>query len=372
MDKVLERIPPFLFGEELKKELSYFPYIDRKEVLTKSQAERLIMLSQIYSYYYPTKYSIEIYTKIHLSLLRALQKKQSKLLIKQQYNNYFALHKRTESNGIIGGADSFSVIGASGVGKTRTITNIIEVISGGQIIETVSPRTSIIPIILVQTPFDGSVKSLLIEILRNVDEKIGTRFYEFALKKNLTVDALIGQVSNVAINHLAVIVLDEIQNVASVNKGDYLIRCLTQLINSSGISICLSGTPAVISFLEKEYFLARRSLGITLKPFDYDEEFFIFCKKLFNYQYTLNFVEFNEVYAEWLYAHSLGNPSVVISLWHDVQEKCILDGCEVVTIEKLEWIFKNKLSLLNGFIEPKIKTVSKSSKTTINEPVEGI
>ena len=362
MDNILKKIPSMLFGNELKNELAYFPYIDRKEIVTKSQGERLIMLNELYSFYYPTKYTVEIYTKIYLALVRALQKKQSKLVVRQQYNNYFALHKKGELNGIIGGADSFSVIGASGVGKTSAISKVIEVVSNNQIIETDIPKTSIIPIMLVQTPYDASVKSLLIEILRNVDEKIGTKYYEFALKKNLTIDSLVGQVSNVALNHLGVLVLDEVQNCIHAKKGDYLIRCLTQLINSSGISICLSGTPEAISFLEREFQIARRTLGLSVKPFEYDDEFFSFCNRLFNYQYTLNYVEFNEVFAEWLYNHSLGNASVVISLFHDSQELSIMDGSEIISIANLENAFKKRLTLLNGFIETKTKTVGKLSK----------
>ena len=134
------------------------------------------------------------------------------------------------------------------------------------------------------------------------------------------------------------------------------------MINSSGISICLSGTPEAISFLEREFQIARRTLGLSVKPFEYDDEFFGFCNRLFNYQYTLNYVEFNEVFAEWLYNHSLGNASVVISLFHDSQELSIMDGSEKISIANLENAFKKRLTLLNRFIETKTKTVGKLSK----------
>lgn len=370
MDKVLTKIPPMLFGEQLKKELSYFPYIDREDVVDKTKAERIIMLSDLYMLHYSLNHTSEVYSKIYLALINSLKKKQSKLLVKQQYTNYFVIHKKGSLNGIIGGADSFSIIGTSGVGKTSALNRVIETISSKGVIETTSPKSVIIPVLLVQTPFDASVKSLLIEILRKVDETIGTDYYRFAIRKNLTVDSLIGQVSTIAINHLAVLVLDEIQNVVSSKNGRNLIGCLTQLINSSGISLCFTGTPEVKPFFEKEFQIARRCLGIELQPFKYDLEYVSFIKTLFKYQYTINEIEFDEVYAEWLYSHSLGNPSVIINLWHDSQEIAIINESEIISIENLEIAFRKRLTLLNRFLEPKNSEMGKVSRKVENEPVE--
>lgn len=361
MDKVINKITPMLFGEDLKKELSHFPYIDRNDVVTKSATERLIMLNDLYSFYYPTKYSVEIYTKTYLALVRALQKKQSKLVVPQQYNNYFALRRQKELNGIIGGADSFAVLGPSGCGKTSAINRVSEAISQNKTIETETPKTSIIPVMLVQTPYNCSIKSLLNEILRNIDNELNTTYYRFAIRKNLSIDSLIGQVSNICLNHLGVLILDEIQNCVHVSKGDYLIRCLTQLINCSGISIILSGTSEAIYFFEKQFQMARRMLSLLIKPFECDNEFFGFCKKIWEYQYTLNYTEFSIEYCEWLYNHSDGNPSVIISLFHDAQELSIISGEEAISIKKLEEAFQNRLASLNGFISPKKVKMSKSS-----------
>ena len=50
-------------------------------------------------------------------MLRSLQKKQRKLAVKQYYQNY-NIQKGLDYNGIMGGADSFTIIAPSGTGKT--------------------------------------------------------------------------------------------------------------------------------------------------------------------------------------------------------------------------------------------------------------
>lgn len=49
-------------------------------------------------------------------------------------------------------------------------------------------------------------------------------------------DTLIGTVSQVALNHIGLLIIDEIQNVVNKN-GKAIIGTLTQLINNSGLSI---------------------------------------------------------------------------------------------------------------------------------------
>lgn len=51
-------------------------------------------------------------------------------------------------------------------------------------------------------------------------------------------------------------------NVVNNRQGKSLVRMLTQLINNSGISICMVGTLESSIFFEPAMQLARRSLGL--------------------------------------------------------------------------------------------------------------
>jgi len=209
--------------------------------------------------------------------------------------------------------------------------------------------------VVVQCPFDSSVKGLLLEILRKVDEAIGSDYYSKSLKTRVTTDMLIGSVSQVAINHIGLLVVDEIQNVVNSKNGRNLVGMLTQLINNSGISICMVGTPESSPFFEQALQLARRSLGLYYSELEYDRFFKEFCQTLFSYQYTREKSEITDAVTAWLYEHSGGIISVVVSLIHDAQEIAILSGKEMLCIETLNEAYKQRLSLLHGYIEPAAK-----------------
>ena len=196
---------------------------------------------------------------------------------------------------------------------------------------------------------------MLLEILRKVDEILGSDYYKNALKIRVTTDMLIGSVSQIAINHIGLLVVDEIQNVVNSKNGKSLVGMLTQLINNSGISICMVGTPESSLFFEQAMQLARRSLGLQYQSLECDRYFYDFCCTLFSYQYTKQKVEISDAIIEWLYEHSGGIVSVVVSLIHDAQEIAILNGKEVLNIETLNEAYKKRLSMLHSYIEPTIK-----------------
>lgn len=366
MIDVAKMLPEMLVGEELMKALTVIPEYD-KNIRNKSETERLIALNDLYSIYIPHAMSTEIYSKMYLSLVRSLHKKFSKDAVVQ----------RNSSVGVIGGADSFTITGCGGIGKSASIGRAVELISDKRTILT-DNWNEVIPILSVQCPFDSSVKSLLLSILKAVDDVlVESDYYEKALKVRATTDTLISMVSKVALNHIGLLIVDEIQNVVNSKNGRQLVGMLTQLINSSGIAICMVGTPACEPFFEQEMHLARRTLGLKYGPMSYDEKFIYFCRTLWEYQYVKNKSEITDAIVNWLYEHSSGIVSVVVSLIHDAQEIAILNGTEELNLANLNEAYKNRLSMLHSYIEPNIvkkKQTSTKKKTVtyteIGETVE--
>ena len=359
------KLPEMKSGNELISALSIIPKYD-KTICQQNQAVRLMALSDLYQIYIPSQMSLEIYSKLYLALLRSMQKKGTQMAIKQRYENYKAIQQQSYS-GILGGSDSFTIIGTSGIGKSSAISRAISLITENRIIETDKPYTKIIPCLIVQCPFDSSVKGLLLEILRKVDEELGTDHYIHAVKSRAsTTDMLIGAVSSIALNNIGMLVVDEIQNVVNSKNGKSLIGALTQLINNSGISICMVGTPESTVFFEQAMQLARRSVGLQYTTMKYDEYFQSFCKVIFKYQFLKNHTEITAAITEWLYEHSAGVVSVVVSLIHDAQEIAILTGKEVLNLDTLNEAYQQRLTLLHGYIQPSViqnKPTTKKKKT---------
>lgn len=359
------KLPEMKSGNELISALSIIPEYD-ETICQQNQAVRLMALSDLYQIYIPSQMSLEIYSKLYLALLRSMQKKGTQMAIKQRYENYKAIQQQSYS-GILGGSDSFTIIGTSGIGKSSAISRAISLITENRIIETDKPYTKIIPCLIVQCPFDSSVKGLLLEILRKVDEELGTNHYIHAIKSRAsTTDMLIGAVSSIALNNIGMLVVDEIQNVVNSKNGKSLIGALTQLINNSGISICMVGTPESTVFFEQAMQLARRSVGLQYTTMNYDEYFQSFCKVIFKYQFLKNHTEITAAITEWLYEHSAGVVSVVVSLIHDAQEIAILTGKEVLNLDTLNEAYQQRLSLLHGYIQPSViqnKPTTRKKKT---------
>lgn len=359
------KLPEMKSGNELISALSIIPEYD-ETICQQNQAVRLMALSDLYQIYIPSQMSLEIYSKLYLALLRSMQKKGTQMAIKQRYENYKAIQQQSYS-GILGGSDSFTIIGTSGIGKSSAISRAISLITENRIIETDKPYTKIIPCLIVQCPFDSSVKGMLLEILRKVDEELGTNHYIHAIKSRAsTTDMLIGAVSSIALNNIGMLVVDEIQNVVNSKNGKSLIGALTQLINNSGISICMVGTPESTVFFEQAMQLARRSVGLQYTTMKYDEYFQSFCKILFKYQFLKNQTEITAAITEWLYEHSAGVVSVVVSLIHDAQEIAILTGKEVLNLDTLNEAYQQRLTLLHGYIQPSViqnKPTTKKKKT---------
>lgn len=359
------KLPEMKSGNELISALSIIPEYD-ENICQQNQAVRLMALSDLYQIYIPSQMSLEIYSKLYLALLRSMQKKGTQMAIKQRYENYKAIQQQSYS-GILGGSDSFTIIGTSGIGKSSAISRAISLITENRIIETDKPYTKIIPCLIVQCPFDSSVKGLLLEILRKVDEELGTDHYIHAVKSRAsTTDMLIGAVSSIALNNIGMLVVDEIQNVVNSKNGKSLIGALTQLINNSGISICMVGTPESTVFFEQAMQLARRSVGLQYTTMNYDDYFQSFCKIIFKYQFLKNRTEITAAITEWLYEHSAGVVSVVVSLIHDAQEIAILTGKEVLSLDTLNEAYQQRLSLLHGYIQPSViqnKPTTKKKKT---------
>lgn len=361
----ITKLPEMKSGNELISALSIIPEYD-ENICQQNQAVRLMALSDLYQIYIPSQMSLEIYSKLYLALLRSMQKKGTQMAIKQRYENYKAIQQQSYS-GILGGSDSFTIIGTSGIGKSSAISRAISLITENRIIETDKPYTKIIPCLIVQCPFDSSVKGLLLEILRKVDEELGTDHYIHAIKSRAsTTDMLIGAVSSIALNNIGMLVVDEIQNVVNSKNGKSLIGALTQLINNSGISICMVGTPESTVFFEQAMQLARRSVGLQYTTMNYDDYFQSFCKIIFKYQFLKNRTEITAAITEWLYEHSAGVVSVVVSLIHDAQEIAILTGKEVLNLDTLNEAYQQRLSLLHGYIQPSViqnKPTTRKKKT---------
>ncbi len=365
MSELINQLEPMLEDKELIDSLTVLPTLKTNLRL---KSERLMALNDVYKIFIPSKTTVDIYNRLYLSVINSLEKKntinETKLL-----NDNYRLIKGLSRQGVIGGLDSFKLTGDPGVGKTSSIQRCISVITKDKIIKTIKPYREIIPILEIETVSDCSIKNLLYSILIKVDEKLETNFYISNNSQHTTIDLLLAAVSNVLTNHVALLCIDEIERVVENKKGITILNYLTQLINQSNVSICFIGTESSNQFFEMKEYLARRMVGISLKKMNYNDDFYKFCKKIFEYQYTIKSIEVNSEFVYWLYNHSNGLPSMVVSLFVEAQRRAILDDKDSIDIETLNEVYKLYYSTMTTFIEnPFVKYKNEKEDTNVKLP----
>ena len=93
---------------------------------------------------------------------------------------------------------------------------------------------------------------------------------------------------------------------------------------------------------------------------------------MFKYQYVQKKVEITEQMVDWLYEHSGGVTSIVVSLIHDAQEIAILTGYEILDISMLNQAYEKRMQLLHDYIRPAAtvkNTATKRKKKSIEKAV---
>lgn len=367
MNEFAKELPPLVLGTELNNQLRILPEYD-SNIRKASSPQRLIALRNIRQVFIPNKMSREIYCKLYLSLLHSLEKKTS-IQAARQYNENKKMIRQQYYESILGGSDSFTILGESGIGKTSSINRAIGILSPTPVMKT--SDTSIISFLQIQAPSDGSAKGLLLETLRRADEMLGSNYFEKALKSRFTTDVLVGIVSTLALTHVGILVVDEIQNLVNSKNGRVVVGMLMQLINNSGTGICMIGGPETKIFFTQSMMMARRTLGLNYNTMEYDDDFREFCKTLLRYIYVKNTPVINEELLMWLYQHSSGNASVVVGLIHDAQETAILEETEKLDLASLTSAFRKKMNMLQEFIltEPIKAPVVKNPAPNIPETI---
>ena len=351
-------VPPFLLKEERVEKMSYVPQslneICGQGVHKIPPQKRYAMCAELKQLYIPNGNTCRTYDVIYSAICGGILMKADKRVAQRAYMNRSATaatHACGHSNGI-----SSSILGESGVGKTSSISASISAVSEGAI-ET--ERGVIIPCVLLETPHDCSVKTLLRNFISVTDSMLGGEHMKEASSPRVSTGELMHMVGRIASTSVACIVIDEVQ-LLRLKHGDSLMRFLLSLINTTGVSIVFSGTTDAEEFLHGEMQMARRTTGIRLSPFAMDMEYEGFMRTLSKYSLTLRPFPMDDRMLKWFYIHSGGNASIITQLFIEGQKEAISSGTESVNIRMMDRIYGE---LLRG-VDPYIRknTVKRSGK----------
>lgn len=373
----IDALPPILGGEELLAKLGNYPRYQGDESWLPS-ATRMQLLGNLYEVYQPLKMTIALYYQVYTAMQHSFAQKLTPVDAQQYHQNYRDIQNK-RITAATGGGNSFSVIGISGLGKSTALQRVLSLFP--QVIEhkRYAGKPLVckqIPYLVVQTPHDASIKALCLDIMLQVDELLGTEHYKRAIGNRLTGDMLVAQIAQITKNiNLGLLVVDELQNISYSKSGGgaKVLNYLVQLINSAHLSICMVGTPRVLSTLQQEFRSARRATGYVYDRLRNDEEFTLLLNTLWRYQYTRDGGEMTPELRNWLYRKTQGVPDILVKLLYHAQQLAIMDGSEVLDIAALDKAYRSNLQMVEQFldalddIEPVYKPPASSNRDLVIE-----
>lgn len=348
----VEALPPMLAGQELIRALASVPLYSTSD-RDRSTGERLQLLSALYEFYQPLTMTLDLYCEVYNAMQHCYGQYTPQRETAALQQGYAAMQGKAVAASI-GGGNSFSVVGVSGLGKSTALQRVLSLFP--QIIHHERYKGQMlccqqIPYLVVQTPHDGSVKAMILDIYLQLDTLLGTSYQHYALAHKLTLDVLVSQLNQIVrVNHVGLLVIDELQNIAYRKNGIRFINFLVQLINAAGVSICMVGTPRVLQVLQQEFRSARRTTGLIYDRLPDDKEFALLLHGLWHYQYTRFATDLTSEMQSWLYRKTQGIPDVLVKLLYNAQKLCILDGREKLDLEVFESAFLKNLGMVSDYM----------------------
>ena len=234
----IEALPPMLSGRDLIHALAVIPpYSDSDR--DRSTGERLQLLSSLYEFYQPLSMTIDLYCEIYTAMQHCYGQYSIQSEAAAMQNGYSLMHGNALAASV-GGGNSFSVIGVSGLGKSTALQRVLSLFP--QVIEHTSYHGQNfychqIPYLVVQTPHDASIKALILDIYLQIDSLVGTSYQKDALSRRLSIDVLVSQLNQIVrVNHIGLLVIDELQNIAYIPTADLSTKQLHATLCSKSVA----------------------------------------------------------------------------------------------------------------------------------------
>lgn len=261
-----------------------------------------------------------------------------------------AAHKYIDErlNYIRSTADSLSIIGISGIGKTTAIERLLlmypQVIKHEEYKGQPFNRTQIVWL-KIDCPYDGSLSTLCKSFFKAIDDLLGTRYLEkYGYLNRVTSTMLLHMTSLASMYGIGVLVIDEIQHLLhSKNEQEEMLNFFVTLSNTVGIPTVLIGTSKAQKLFKGNFRQARRAASdgaiIWDRMDENSEEWEFFLETLWELQCLKTHSELTEETKKAFYYECQGITAVAVNLFILAQERVLFDEdnpAEIITPQVLK------------------------------------
>lgn len=351
---LIEALPP-IFSEEVAMQLiSNFPRPVDPEELTLDRSTRVHCIDRLRTVVQPLLVHMDLESVFSLLVRRGYVGRNPTSPDTVRHLHSLSGAQRYH-DGFKSTAETFSLVGLSGIGKSTALEAILslypqtirhERYEGKQFVHTQ------ITWLKLDCPRDGSLAGFCQQFFYAVGRALGDEDYYKRYRAGNINDSL-QQMEQVASTFfIGALLIDELQNLHLAKTGgkDNMLNFFLHLVNNIGIPVVFIGTNSMISLFSDVMRNARRCCGVGVLEFKRfekdDDEWRMLVENLWSYQWYQQPVELTEDVFDALYEHTQGVTDFLVKLLVLSQRYAIQSGSECVTAETIALVSNTKMQIL--------------------------
>ncbi len=363
----IEALPEILTKEEVIHKLTSYPPFNEEERHLDVHY-RYHIVQRLFQYFQPLSIHIDLESRISRMIRQGYLARNpfNTEYKKGLHDGYEMIQKKslelTGTQGVTTTAYGFTIIGASGMGKSLSIGKILSLYP--QVI--IHSNYKGIPFsqyqvtwMKIDCPHSGSLKELCINFLITIDSILGTDYYKKSMRGNSSANTLLPVICQISRRcGLGMLIIDEIQSLSLAKSGgaEKMLNFFMTLINTIGVPVVLIGTNKAMSVLQSQFRQARRGSGQGDMLFDRvkskDEiSWNLFIEGLFEYQWIRKPCPFNKEISDILYEESQGIFDIAIKLFIMAQVRAMATNKEEITPKLIRNVAKENLKLVKPMLD---------------------
>lgn len=373
----IEALPPIFNEDDVLERFMVTPHITEQDKQSETNI-RYHVLKRVKNFIQPLPIHFEVERRLSTLIRRGYLSRNpldktflERIRVLHQLRDYEEeAHKYIDErlNYIRSTADSLSIIGISGIGKTTAIERLLlmypQVIKHEMYKDQPFNRTQIIWL-KIDCPYDGSLSTLCKSFFKAIDDLLGTRYLEkYGYLNRVTSTMLLHMTSLASMYGIGVLVIDEIQHLLhSKNDQEEMLNFFVTLTNTVGIPTVLIGTSKAQQLFRGNFRQARRAASDGVIIWDRmnedSEEWEFFLETLWELQCLKTRSELTEEVKKTFYEECQGITSVAVNLFILAQERVLFDDSnedEKITPKVLKKTAKEDMKI----IQPILNSIQKN------------
>lgn len=364
----IEALPPIFNEEDVVEKFTVLPRISHKD-RNKADNLRYHIIKRAKNFIQPLPIHIELERRISAIVRRGYLSRNPvdkkflqnlRILNGLDDNSIKENDLKDELVNIRSTADSLSIIGISGIGKTTAIERLLlmypQVIKHFEYKGNNLTRIQIVWL-KIDCPYDGSLSTLCKNFFSAIDDILGTRYLEkFGYSNRVTSTMLINMTKLAWRYGIGVLVIDEIQHLLNTkNDMEEMLNFFVTLTNTVGIPTILIGTSKAQKIFKGNFRQARRAASEGAIMWDRmksdSEEWHFFIKSIWEFQGLKEITPLADNLIDVFYDECQGITAVAVNLFLLAQERALQEGSEKITIDIIRETAKNDLKMISPMIK---------------------